>query len=306
MPFQDWDRIRVFHGVAEAGSFTRASETLNLSQSAISRQISALEDNVGQPLFHRHARGLVLTEQGELLLESAKEIAGKIATTASLLSESKADHSGHLRVTANQGFGSFWLTSHLKEFLDLYPDITINLLVLDAELDLSMREADVAIRLSAPSKPDLIQRKLRTAHTHLYASPSYLETAPPLETADDLDRHRLIDYGAGTGSAAAPVPSLNWILEAGRDEDDPRERRKASLSINNVYGMLRAAQKGAGVASLPDYLGTISDRLVRVLPQLEGPGFDVYFVYPEEMRASARIGVFRDFLMKKMGEQQVW
>lgn len=303
---QDWDRIRVFHGVAEAGSFTRASESLNLSQSAISRQIGALEEDVGTPLFHRHARGLVLTEQGELLLESAKAIASRIATTSSLLSESKEEPSGHLRVTANQGFGSFWLTSHLKEFLDLYPDITINLLVLDAELDLGMREADVAIRLTPPSKPDLIQKKLRTAHTHLYASTGYLEAAPPLETVDDLDRHRLIDYGIGTGTTPPPVPSLNWILEAGRDKDDPRPPRAAALSINNVYGMLRAAQKGAGVASLPDYLGSISDRLVRVLPQLEGPGFDVYFVYPEEMRASARVGVFRDFLLKKMGEQQVW
>ncbi|MEM8950567.1 MAG: LysR family transcriptional regulator [Pseudomonadota bacterium] len=302
---QDWDRIRVFHGVAEAGSFTRASETLNLSQSAISRQIGALEEDVGSPLFHRHARGLVLTEQGELLLESAKTIASKIATTSSLLSESKEKPSGALRVTANQGFGSFWLTSHLKEFLDLYPEIRVDLLVLDAELDLGMREADVAIRLTPPSKPDLIQRKLRTAHTHLYASPGYLETAPPLETADDLDRHRLINYGTGT-TPPPPVPSLNWILEAGRDEDDPRSPRSPALSINNVYGMLRATQKGAGVASLPDYLGSISGRLVRVLPQLEGPGFDVYFVYPEEMRASARIGVFRDFLMRKMSEQQVW
>ncbi|MEL6963909.1 MAG: LysR family transcriptional regulator [Pseudomonadota bacterium] len=301
---QDWDRIRVFHGVAEAGSFTRATETLNLSQSAISRQISALEEDVGTPLFHRHARGLVLTEQGELLLESAKAIASKIATTSSLLSESKEEPTGHLRVTANQGFGSFWLTSHLQEFLDLYPEITINLLVLDAELDLGMREADVAIRLTPPSKPDLIQKKLRTAHTHLYASPRYLDTASPLETIDDLDRHRLIDYGAGT--TPPPVPSLNWVLEAGRDDDDPRPRRQPALSINNVYGMLRAVQKGAGVASLPDYLGSISDRLVRVLPQLEGPSFDVYFVYPEEMRSSARIGVFRDFLLKKMGEQQVW
>lgn len=263
MPLQDWDRIRVFHGVAEAGSFTRASETLNLSQSAISRQIGALEEDVGTPLFHRHARGLVLTEQGELLLESAKAIAGKIATTSSLLSESKADPSGPLRVTANQGFGSFWLTSHIKEFLDLYPEITINLLVLDTELDLGMREADVAIRLTPPSKPDLIQKKLRTAHTHLYASSGYLESAPPLETIDDLDRHRLIDYG--TGTTPPPVPSLNWILKAGRDEDDPRPPREPALSINNVYGMLRAAQKGAGVASLPDYLGTISDRLVSTL-----------------------------------------
>ncbi|MGI9437416.1 MAG: LysR family transcriptional regulator [Geminicoccaceae bacterium] len=304
MPLQDWDRVRVFHGVAEAGSFTRAAESLNLSQSAISRQIGALEDDLGTPLFHRHARGLVLTEQGELLLDSAKAVASKLAATTSLLSETKGEPAGHLRVTANQGFGSFWLTSHLKEFLDLYPEITINLLVLDAELDLGMREADVAIRLTPPSKPDLIQKKLKTAHTHLYASQSYVEAAPPLETVDDLDRHRLIDYG--TGTTPPPVPSLNWILEAGRDQDDPRPPRQPALSINNVYGMLRAAQKGAGVASLPDYLGTISNRLVRVLPQLEGPSFDVYFVYPEEMRASARIGAFRDFLLKKMGEQQVW
>lgn len=304
MPLQDWDRVRVFHGVAEAGSFTRAAESLNLSQSAISRQIGALEEDLGTPLFHRHARGLVLTEQGELLLESAKAVAGKLAATTSILSESKGEPAGYLRVTANQGFGSFWLTSHLQEFLDLYPDIKINLLVLDTELDLGMREADVAIRLTPPSKPDLIQKKLRTAHTHLYASPSYLETALPLETPDDLDRHRLIDYG--TGTTPPPVPSLNWILEAGRDEDDPRPPRQPALSINNVYGMLRAAQKGAGVASLPDYLGSISNRLIRVLPQLEGPSFDVYFVYPEEMRASARIGVFRDFLLRKMGEQQVW
>ncbi len=304
MPLQDWDRIRVFHGVAEAGSFTRAAESLNLSQSAISRQIGALEDDLGVALFHRHARGLVLTEQGELLLDGAKVVTSKLAATASLLSETKGEATGHLRVTANQGFGSFWLTSHLQEFLDLYPDITIDLMVLDTELDLGMREADVAIRLTPPSKPDLIQKKLRTAHTHLYASPAYLETALPLETTDDLDRHRLIIYG--TGTPPAPVPSLNWVLAAGRDDDDPRTPREPTLSINNVYGMLRATQKGAGIASLPDYLGTISNRLIRVLPQLEGPSFDVYFVYPEEMRSSARIGVFRDFLLRKMGEQQVW
>lgn len=303
MAIQDWDRVRVFHGVAEAGSFTRASESLNLSQSAISRQISALEGDLGTPLFHRHARGLVLTEQGELLLDSAKAVASKLAAATSLLTETKGEATGLLRVTANQGFGSFWLTSHLQEFLDLYPDITIDLMVLDTDLDLGMREADVAIKLTPPSKPDLIQKKLRTAHTHLYASPSYLERALPLETADDLDRHRLIVYGSGT---PPPVPSLNWVLDAGRDEDDPRPPREPALLINNVFGMLRATQKGAGVSSLPDYLGTISKKLIRILPQLEGPSFDVFFVYPEEMRASARISVFRDFLLRKMGEQEVW
>jgi DNA-binding transcriptional LysR family regulator len=300
----DWDRVRVFRGVAEAGSFTRAAETLGLSQSAISRQISALEEDLRTPLFHRHARGLVLTEQGEILLEAAQEIAARVATVEGRLHEAKDHPAGHLRINTTVGFGTVWLTAHLREFLDLYPEITVSLLVIDTELDLSMREADVAIRLNPPRQPDLIQKRLMTVHTHLYAAPEYLERAPDLTSPGDLDRHRLIVYGAE--ATPPPVPSLNWVLIAGRAEDDPRPPRRAALMINNVYGMLRAAERGLGVASLPDYLCSSSRRLVRVLPDLEGPTFDAYFVYPEEMRASKRVSVFRDFLLRKLAEQAVW
>jgi DNA-binding transcriptional LysR family regulator len=300
----DWDRVRVFRGVAEAGSFTRAAETLGLSQSAISRQISALEEDLRTPLFHRHARGLVLTEQGEILLEAAQEIAARVATVEGRLHEAKDHPAGHLRINTTVGFGTVWLTAHLREFLDLYPEITVSLIVIDAELDLSMREADVAIRLNPPRQPDLIQKRLMTVHTHLYAAPEYLESAAALANPGELDRHRLIVYGAE--ATPPPVPSLNWVLIAGRAEDDPRPPRRAALMINNVYGMLRAAERGLGVASLPDYLCSSSRRLVRVLPELEGPTFDAYFVYPEEMRASKRVSVFRDFLLRKLAEQAVW
>ena len=299
----DWDRVRVFRGVAEAGSFTRAAETLNLSQSAISRQIGALEEDLGTALFHRHARGLMLTEQGEILLEAAREVAGQMATAERRLSETREHPAGHLRVNAPIGIGAIWLTSHLKEFAREFEDITITLLIADDELDLSMREADVAIRLTPPRQPDLIQRRLMTVHTHLYASAEYLDTAPKLERVEDLDHHRLISYGT---DAPPLVPSLNWILSAGRDDDNGRTPRRARLLINNVYGMLRAAERGFGVVSLPDYLGTTSRRLVRVLPDLEGPTFDAYFVYPEELRASKRVGVFRDFLLRKVAAQPVW
>ena len=300
----DWDRVRVFRGVAEAGSFTRAAETLGLSQSAISRQISALEEDLRTPLFHRHARGLVLTEQGEILLEAAQEIAARVATVEGRLHEAKDHPAGHLRINTTVGFGTVWLTAHLREFLELYPEITVSLIVIDAELDLSMREADVAIRLNPPRQPDLIQKRLMTVHTHLYAAPEYLESAAALASPGELDRHRLIVYGAE--ATPPPVPSLNWVLIAGRAEDDPRPPRRAALMINNVYGMLRAAERGLGVASLPDYLCSSSRRLVRVLPDLEGPTFDAYFVYPEEMRASKRVSVFRDFLLRKLAEQAVW
>jgi DNA-binding transcriptional LysR family regulator len=300
----DWDRVRVFCGVAEAGSFTRAAESLGLSQSAISRQISALEEDLRTPLFHRHARGLVLTEQGEILLDAAQEIAARMAVVESRLDEAKDHPAGHLRINTTVGFGTVWLTAHLREFLDLYPEITVSLLVIDTELDLSMREADVAIRLNPPRQPDLIQKRLMTVHTHLYAAPEYLEGAPPLESADDLDRHRLIVYGSE--AMPPPVPSLNWVLAAGRDEQHHGPPRRPTLLINNVYGMLRAAERGLGVASLPDYLCSTSRRVIRVLPQLEGPTFDAYFVYPEEMRASKRVSVFRDFLLRKLAEEPVW
>lgn len=298
----DWDRVRVFRGVAEAGSFTRAADSLGLSQSAISRQIGALEEDLGTALFHRHARGLVLTEQGEILLETAREVAARMAAVERRMSEAKDHPAGHLRVNATVGLGSIWLASHLREFIDLYPEVTITLLVADSELDLSMGEADVAIRLTAPRQPDLIQRRLMTAHTHLYAAPEYLETAPGLEAVDDLDQHRLIGYGMV--DARPPVSSVNWVLSAGRRDEDGT--RRASLLINNVYGMLRAAERGFGISSLPDYLGSTSRRLVRVLPELDGPTFDAYFVYPEEMRASKRVKVFRDFLLRKVAEQPVW
>jgi len=299
----DWDRVRIFHVVAEAGSFTRAADKLGLSQSAISRQISALEEDLGAPLFHRHARGLVLTEQGDILLEAAREIARRMAAAQTALRESREVPAGHLRVCTTVGVGTVWLASHLAEFLDRYPDITITLIVTDAELDLSMREADVAVRMQRPTQSDLIQRRLMTVHTHIYAAPSYLERyGTPTSTAD-LDHHRLVAYGDDPNLSSQP---LNWILYAGLEEGEIERPRKAALRVNNVYGMLRAVQSGLGLASLPDYLAAGAGSLVRVLPELDGPSFTGYFVYPEELRNSKRVAVFRDFLLEKVAQQPVW
>ncbi len=299
----NWDRIRIFLSVAEAGSFTRAAERLGLSQSAVSRQIGALEEDLGVTLFHRHARGLVLTEQGELLLHTAKEVAERMARAQAMLSETRDRPAGHLRVNTTVGLGTVWLASHLAEFFERYPEITVTLVVTDVDLDLTLREADVAIRLQPPRQPDLVQRRLMTVHTHIYGSREYLERYGRPRTPEELDGHRLIAYGE---EVQAPVPSLNWILAAGRESGEERRPRRAVLKINNVYGMLRAAERGVGLASLPDYLASTSYRLERVLPELEGPSFTAYFVYPSELRASKRVAVFRDFLLEKVAEQPVW
>jgi DNA-binding transcriptional LysR family regulator len=292
----DWDKLRVFHAVAEAGSFTHAGESLNLSQSAVSRQISALEESLSVPLFHRHARGLILTEQGELLFRTAREVFAKLAMAEGLISESKDRPKGPLKITTTVAFGSIWLTPRIREFLDLYPEIQVSLVVDDSELDLSMREADVAIRMSPPRQPDLIQRHLVSVQVHIYATAEYLQKHGTPQRPDDLEDHRVIVYGE---DARPPVPGVNWLLEVGAKSG---QDRRPILTVNNTYGMLRAIMSGLGLAALPDFVANEHSGLVRVLPEVSGPPNEAYFVYPEELRTSKRISVFRDFLLRKVAE----
>jgi DNA-binding transcriptional LysR family regulator len=292
----DWDKLRVFHAVAEAGSFTHAGESLNLSQSAVSRQISALEESLSVPLFHRHARGLILTEQGELLFRTAREVFAKLAMAEGLISESKDRPKGPLKITTTVAFGSIWLTPRIREFLDLYPEIQVSLVVDDSELDLSMREADVAIRMSPPRQPDLIQRHLVSVQVHIYASNEYIQKYGTPQRPEDLEEHRIIVYGE---DARPPVPGVNWLLEVGVKSG---QDRRPILTVNNTYGMLRAIKSGLGMAALPDFVANEHTGLVRILPEVSGPPNEAYFVYPEELRTSKRISVFRDFLLRKVAE----
>ena len=290
----DWDKLRIFHAAAEAGSFTHAGDTLNMSQSAVSRQVSALERELNAPLFHRHARGLVLTEQGELLFRTAQDVFMKLAATEVLLSDSRGRPSGDLRVTATVALGSWWLTPRLGEFLNLYPDIREQLILTDEDLDLGMREADVAIRLQPPSQNDLIRRKLFTVHNHIYASTAYVQKHGTPKTLAELDKHRILIYGA---TAPASLKRLNWLESAGRGNGSPRP---ASLQVNNVIGLLQGVSRGVGLAVLPDYVAGTDPSLVTVLESEEDlPIFDSFFVYPEEMKASKRVTVFRDVLVAK-------
>ncbi len=290
----DWDKLRVFHAVAEAGSFTRAGEKLSLSQSAVSRQIGALEGSLNVPLFHRHARGLILTEQGEILFRAAHEIFAKLAMTEATIAEAREKPEGPLKVTTTVAFGSVWLTPRIREFLALYPDVDVSLILADNELDLSMREADVAIRLTKPRQPDLIQRHVLTLRYGVYATPEYLKEHGMPKTPRDLDNHRIIVYGE---DATPPVANLNWLLEAGAQPGRPR---RAVLRVNSVFGIFRAVQSGLGIGALPEYMSHESTNLVEILPEAKGPTAEMYFVYPEELKASKRVIVFRDWVLSRL------
>ncbi len=289
----DWDKLKVFHAAAEAGSFTHAGEQLGLSQSAVSRQVSALEQELAVALFHRHARGLILTEQGELLYRTAHEVFMKLESARAKLTDSRERPHGDLKVTTTVGIGVHWLTPRLGEFVDLYPEIRIALITTDEELDLAMREADVAIRLRQPTQPDLIQRKLFAVRFHAYASPEYLKRFGTPRTTDELDNHRVLLLGGQIPSYLQPT---RWLVEIGRDSKGPRVPH---LTINNVLGILRACQRGLGIAMLPDYLVEENGGLVQLFSEAEPITLDAYFVYPEELKTVARVQAFRDFLVSK-------
>jgi DNA-binding transcriptional LysR family regulator len=286
----DWDKLRIFHAAAEAGSFTHAGEVLKLSQSAVSRQVSALEKDLQTPLFHRHARGLMLTEQGELLFRTVQEVIGKLELIRSRLTDSRERPHGELRITTNLGFGTGWLTPRLKPFLELYPEVKVRLLLTDDDLDLGMREADVALRLREPEQPDLIRRKLFTISYHLYAAPSYVAEHGQPQTLDDLAKHRLLSLGVGGNF----LDHLNAHLYLGRGA---KNARIPSFSVNNIPALYGAVAAGLGIATLPDYLVSPGNPLVQMMTQTVTPELDVFLVYAEEMKNVARVQVFRDYLV---------
>lgn len=290
----DWDKLRIFHAAAEAGSFTHAAQTLHLSQSAISRQVSALEQDVGVPLFHRHARGLILTEQGEILYRTAHDVLMKLENVRSKLADSKEKPSGRLRVTTTVGLGTGWLMERIQEFIELYPDVQLQLILDNEELDLTMRHADCAIRLRQPQQPDLIQRRLFTVHMHVYASAAYVAKYGKLSSLEQLDEHRIITFGE---MAPSYLTSLNWLEIAGRTDGS---ERVSALQVNNLQSIRRAVERGIGIGVLPDYMVDKDAGLVQMVPDLEEtPSFDTFFCYPEALKNSAKLHVFRDFLFSK-------
>lgn len=291
----DWDKLRIFHAVAVAQSLTKAGEALNVSQSAISRQISALESSLQVALFHRHARGLMLSEQGEILLTAVNSILSQLTAAENALIETRERPRGPLKITAPIGFGTNWLARVVREFYEQFPEISVTLLVDDRELDLTMREADVAIRLFPARHPDLVQKKLASFTNSLYASKDYVTSHGVLKKAEDLLKHHLIAYPE---DVRLPFAEVNWLLKIPALKGEA----KPALRINSLVGILQALESGFGIAGLPDYIMHGHKGVAKILPEVKGPTTDMFFIYPVELRNSKRINVFRDFLVKKLAQ----
>ena len=287
----DWDKLRIFHAVADAGSLTHAGDELHLSQSAISRQIRALEESLNSTLFHRHARGLILTEQGELLFDATRAMAKRLDTATARIRDSEEEVFGELRVTTTIGFGTLWLAPRLPKLFEKYPDLNLDLMLEERVLDLPMREADVAIRMKEPSQADLIRKRLMSVHMCLFAKREYLESHGTPETPEDLVKHRLIcqnPRSAQVGAGATLVQDL-MAYEV-----------PALLTVNNYFGVLQSVLENLGIGVLPNYVSHDFPQVVRVLPDLLSSDVPVFLAYPSELRHSQRIAAFRDFVQDEI------
>ena len=292
----DWDKLKIFHAGAEAGSFTSATVILNLSQSAISRQIQSLEDDLKVKLFERHARGLALTENGEYVYKTAHEVIGKLKEVETTLVDKKNKPTGKLTVTTVVSFGTTWLTPRIQEFMQLNPEIEVELIFDDKELDLSSRQADIGIFMRRPKQLNYIQKKLIDINYHIYGSTKYLDKFGYPKSTNDLNKHKFISFGKG---APSPVYNPDWALKLGMQDG---KKRKTVMKVNSVMGLLLAVESGVGLAALPEYLVSNSTNIIKVLPKSEGPITEAHFVYPQSLKNTARITSFRNFIFSKIGD----
>ena len=288
----DWDKLKIFHAVAEAGSFTNATVNLNLSQSAISRQIQALEQDLKVQLFERHARGLTLTENGEYVFKTAHEVIAKLKEVETSLGDQKNKPTGKLTITTVRSFGTHWLTPRIQEFMRLNSEIEIELVFDDKELDLSTRQADIGIFMRRPKQLNYIQKKLVDIKYYVYGSNKYLEKFGMPKTIADLNKHNFISFGKG---APSPVYNPDWALKLGMHDG---KKRKTVMKVNSVMGLLLAVESGVGLAALPEYLVSNSSNVIKVLPKSEGPITEAHFVYPQSLKKYCKSSSFQKLLVQ--------
>ncbi len=286
--------LQVFVAVADAGSFARAAARLRLSPPAVTRAVAALEERLGARLFSRTTRSLAITDVGQRLLASARQILADLETAEQEAVGAAAAPQGHLVVTASVTFGRTALAPVVCAFLDQYPNVSAAVLLLDRVVNLVEEGVDVAVRIGHLPDSSHTARRVGAVRRLLVASPGYLDQHGTPEAPSDLHRHAVI---ALTGL----MPRGDWRhLDGGRTTSLALRPR---LELNDAVAAIEAAQAGHGITLALSYMVSEEIRDGSLVPVLDGfalPPEPVHLVYPEVRLLAPKIRAFVDFAAPRL------
>ncbi len=286
----EWDKLKTFYYVAKNLSITNAAKEINITQSALSRQILLLESQLKFKLFERHAFGLSLTKEGQMLYKTVKKIIDDLDSTMNNIKGTPSELDGPLKIYTTVSLANSWFAgNYWGEFTSRFPNINLTLVGNDSVPPPDTTQASVSLSPYISNRDDLIQEHLMAWHLKLYAHSSYLRNFGIPKNADDLVHHRILTYGS---EGSHPYNNINWVLNL------TSQPLKPWSSINSAQGLLAAIEAGLGIASFSEEFTALngSPRLIPVLPHLSGPTVDIFYVYPKKFKTFKRIIVFREFL----------
>lgn len=291
----DLQRLKIFYAVAREQKISSAREILNISESAISRQITNLEDGLGIKVFHRHPRGLSLTESGKILYRASEDIVHRIMQVEEDLDISKNAPHGNLVLAAPMLLGTYCVLPWLYELRQAYAEINICLNMNEDNISVEPGKADALLSLYPSDSLDLIQIKLIDVHFGIYASQDYCKTHGYPKTANDLLNHQLIAY---TGKYENGFKGVDNHIKLAKSVSNGQEI-SYHFACDHLLGILKSLENGHGIACLPNYAAYHDKNLVRLMPQHKIEVGHLYFVYPIELKNSRRIKILHEFLLEK-------
>jgi len=274
----NWDDVRTFLAIKNAGSLTAAAQALGLSQPTMGRRIAALEDATGHKLFQRGKQGFQLTEEGLSIVGYAQQMEEEALAIERQLAGQGSELKGLLRISTSDWWGTYVLSPVIAEFLKRYPQMRVELITDSRVYDLSRREADVVFRIKPIDEPEVVQRKLMHMSYALYGAVG--STSP-------LDRHAAGLKVVGMNQAFEHTPDAAWLR-------DYLPNAELVFGSNNREAQARLCALGVGLAVLPTLLGDVYPGLVRLATASSPPGRDVWCAYHQDFRTLARLRAFID------------
>jgi DNA-binding transcriptional LysR family regulator len=294
-----WDQLKTFYHVAKFESLSKTGQYLNIAQSAVSRQIINLEYRAGHKLFKRLPRGLVLTKQGQIMFKNIEKMFQYYELARYQIQNEHIEPEGDLVVGANVGLVDTWLLNAIPDFLNLYPKLNLDIYSKDAPLDVESLEVHVALQPFRENQSELVQTPLTTWSRKLYASKDYLEKNGVPRTTSDLKNHKLIGFGP---QKIHLFDNIDWHLKLNSSKGNAS---KPYLSVNSIRALFHFGNSGLGIISFSkESLLLNESNLVPVLPEVEGPNFDICIAYPIELKGNKKIEVLEKYLLSYVNDKQ--